>query len=214
MSGIDQRPAVILILGLLGGIACTAPVLGDDAYGVGDQQKKGDDDDSAAPPPTQSPQTKTATQAATVADAGAPDAHPPVTCPENPSVAQGGHCYFVLTTNLTFDGAVAACAAHGSHIVSLSSAIEQTTVATLLPNHERWIGLRRPNGAPISDATYAWTTGEPRGFANWSRAKNEPDGQCANTCLPNAANCARMLDDGTWADDNCVGSHPVICERE
>jgi hypothetical protein len=147
------------------------------------------------------------------ADAGH-DSAAPKECKEEGAVQAGGHCYFALTAPASWEGALNACAALGAHLATLTSAAEQTTAAALLPTEERWIGLRRPVGSTISDASYAWETGEPRGFANWAASRNEPDGSCPTCNGGVTAECGRLLATGEWADDACTVQHPAICERD
>src|SRR5262249_1565078 len=137
----------------------------------------------------------------------------PVSCTETGAVQAQGHCYFGLA-KASFDHATAACTAAGAHVATIGDATEQTNVASILNTEERWIGLRRPPGSPLADASYAWVTGEQRNFQNWSVAKNEPDGSCPTCTVVGQAECGRLLNTGEWADDACGAEHPVICERE
>jgi hypothetical protein len=136
-----------------------------------------------------------------------------VACTETGAVQAQGHCYFGLA-KASFDNAAAACTAVGAHMVTIGDATEQTSVASILATDERWIGLRRPAGSAVADASYAWINNEPRNFQNWAAAKNEPDGSCPTCTVAGQAACGRILTTGEWADDDCTVEHPVICERE
>jgi hypothetical protein len=136
-----------------------------------------------------------------------------VACPETGGVQGKGHCYFGLAKS-SFDSGVTACNAAGAHLATIADASEQTLVASILSTEERWIGLRRPPGSAIADASYTWITGEPRTFQNWSVSRKEPDGSCPTCTVAGQAECGRLLSTGEWADDDCGVAHPVICERE
>jgi hypothetical protein len=204
------------------GAGCTPAAFGDEPGGG--QSTKGDDDDddddNSSTSSTSSTATSHASSTATTRsaplpeeDAGAEAATPPP-CTESGAIQAQGHCYFALSTSQSWDAALAACKAANAHLVTINGAIEQTTVATLLPNQERWIGLRRPHGSLVSDVSYTWSTGEPRSFQDWSTAKKEPDGSCPTCSGGTSAECVRMIADGTWADDACGVSHPALCERD
>jgi hypothetical protein len=175
-------------------------------------------DDASAP--TAAPEQAPRKRAAQVipADAGAEAAAPPpVPCSEPGAVLFHGHCYFALTNAASWDDSETACVSAGAHLATLTTADEQSAAAAILPNAERWIGLRRPAGAAVTDASYGWVTSEPRGgFANWATSKSEPNGLCSSSCT-GAAECARLLTgdlSGQWSDDACNMIHPALCERQ
>src|SRR5262245_51704684 len=61
-----------------------------------------------------------------------------VQCTETGAVQANGHCYFTLETAVSWTDASAACKAKNSHLVTITSAAEQATVATVNPIAERW----------------------------------------------------------------------------
>ena len=210
------RYLVMLVVGSIGvGVGCTAPSIGQEPTVGGDVPAGASSSNHATA--SQSQAQETTRSAPLPVDAGA-DAAPKIAsvpCTEAGAVPSGGHCYFALATPKSWDDALTACAGVGAHLVTITSTVEQTVVEGLLPTDERWIGLRRPSGSAIADASYAWVTGEPRGtFQQWSTARNEPDGSCPTCSATVAAECGRMLNDNTWADDACGVQHPFVCERE
>ena len=67
---------------------------------------------------------------------------------------------------------------------------------------ERWIGLSRPVGSPLTITSFEWITGEKVTYQNFYPL-DEPE-----------AYCARMWADGLWADHSCDLAYPIVCERE
>jgi hypothetical protein len=129
-------------------------------------------------------------------DTGVPPTDGGVACPEAGSKTYMGHCYFPISSR-TFDGARSACAAAGAHLVTITSAGEQTLVNTV-GTGERWIGLARFSGS----TSFRWVTMEAMTYTNW--AAGEPNG---------SGYCARLRTDG-WADISCSQYFPAVCERE
>lgn len=84
--------------------------------------------------------------------------------------------------------------------MTITSAEEQTFVAALVGNGDRWIGLHRQN----NDAWGEWVTAEAYSYTHWDNG--EPN--------ENWTACARIKQDGTWADRGCNNSYGAICERE
>jgi hypothetical protein len=216
-----REPLVILVVVAVG-VGCAPPPIGQEPAGAdvpaATASSSSGGDTGFTSQAQQSPTTNAAPLP--VPDAGT-DAAPPVSavpCTEAGAVQSGGHCYFALSTPTSWDDALTACAAVHAHLVTITSTVEQTAAAGLIPTDERWIGLRRPSGSAIADASYTWITGEPRGtFQAWSTARNEPDGSCPTCTTAGTAECARLLtqtDDNAWADDACAALHPSICERE
>jgi len=119
-----------------------------------------------------------------------------VTCTDPGGKMYLGHCYFPITPR-NFANARDACLAAGAHLVSITSAGEQTLVSSV-GTGERWIGLARFSGS----SSFRWITSEPVTYTNW--ASGEPNG---------SGYCARLRTDG-WADIGCDQSFPGVCERE
>lgn len=160
--------------------------------------------------------TDAATPDAAPGDASTPDSSVPIdagpdarlpACTESGAVLALGHCYFGLAANQSWDAAKASCEAAGAHLVTITSAAEQTVAAGFASGKERWIALRRPNGSAANDASYTWSTGEARGgFSSW--ASNEPNG---------SGECVRLTNGGSWGDTSCNGGgggRSGLCERD
>lgn len=213
-------------------VGCTAPTIGlEPGSTTNESDSSGDDDDSTTTSKKKHVQTSgdddddddntttvpTGTTTVTATDAGAKaDAAAP--CTDSGAISFNGHCYFALTTSMSFTDAQTACAAaNGAHLATLTSAAEESAASAIDSGNERWIGLRRQPGTAANDASYAWVTPEPRnGFSNWDQAKNEPDGSCPNCGnTGHDAECARELSNGAgWADDDCTATHQALCERD
>lgn len=95
------------------------------------------------------------------------------------------------------------CQAAGAHLVTIESTEEQTAVAAIAPNQDRWIGLSRPAGSAMMASSYAWITAEPASYAHWGLGEPNFTGECV-----------RMMQGGTWADNPCTTSYNALCERE
>ncbi len=122
-----------------------------------------------------------------------------------------GHCYFGKTGPFTWDAAATSCP-FGAHLVTITSAAEQAVAQQILPNQDRWIGMREPATAPNMEQFYYWVTGEPftpgTSYTNWdvfSDADREPNF---------TGDCVRMEFNSKWADDTCTKAYSAICERE
>jgi len=135
---------------------------------------------------------------------GPPDAASDArSCTEPRSVTFGGHCYFAVTSRSTWMAASTACQAAGAHLATLGSVEEQTAVAAINANQDRWIGLSRPAASLPMASSYAWVTSEPAVYANWGIGEPNFTGECV-----------RMVQGGTWADNPCTTSYYALCERE
>ena len=149
-------------------------------------------DDATTPPP---------------GDAGVDhDAAPPSdaasSCGDAGAIAFGGHCYFAASAPGSWDASRTACVAAGAHLLTITSAGEQTAAAQVSPGVDRWIGLERAADAGATDASsFGWITGETTSYSNWS--SGEPNG---------SGPCVRMKSDGTWGDQVCADSLAAICE--
>lgn len=148
-----------------------------------------------------------ADDAGIVVSDSAGDGAPPAdaqSCSEPNGRVFEGHCYFPLTTAATFDNAQTNCAAARAHLVTITSAAEEAFVETMRAGRERWIGLRRPDGAPGTTASsFAWITGESGAYAKWGRGEPNDSGACA-----------RLRSSNDWGDQSCTTSYEAICERD
>lgn len=124
-------------------------------------------------------------------------------CTEPMAKVLEGHCYFPLPTSSDWDGARSSCAAVGAHLVTITSAAEEQLVQSIRSGRDRWIGLRRADGAPAASSSFSWVTAESSSYSKW--ASGEPNGSGA---------CARLRAYGDWADMSCTSVYDAICERE
>jgi len=135
------------------------------------------------------------------ADRGAP----PFDCDSVGGRIYENHCYYAMTTPVSWEvGAKQACAAP-AHLVTLTSAGEHTFVTSILPDQSRWIGLYRPTGSPKNPSAFVWITGEATTITRWYSSNGEPDFD---------GECVRLGPTNNWGDNPCSTAFPVICERE
>src|SRR5262249_30911412 len=149
-----------------------------------------------------------------IADTGAPSDTPPPSdttppaetgaCTDPEGVTFGGHCYFPLSGTPTWSTAKTACESTSAHLVTITSAAEETFVEGIRPGAQRWIGLSRPTTAsPTDPASFVWVTGEPTSsFQKW--ATGEPNG---------SGECVRLRNSNDWGDQTCTTTYDAVCER-
>lgn len=130
-------------------------------------------------------------------------------CGKPGSKTFGGHCYFPVTTNLSFDDAKAKCVTEGGYLAIVTSSGEADFVATIDNAAERWIGLSRAAADPNVKESYKWVDGTAFNAATY-------DGWA--TGEPNGGDAARLRGaDPKWYDragatDVTAGIH-AICEK-
>ena len=134
-------------------------------------------------------------------DASPFDAPPKPGCP--PEFAGGR--YFVLTSQLTWPAAEAACRMLGgtySHLAVIGDGAEAGMLGGRIAS-DAWVGLTDLKRTP---PVFHWITEEPAGMP-W--ITGQPDDQMRVT-----GNCGRVLNDGSGlADGPCVtDSRRAICE--
>lgn len=116
------------------------------------------------------------------------------------TASYNGHTYHLYNDILTWDEAKAKCEELGGHLVTITSADEQETVAGLIQGQARsgyWIGGSSDNGS-------TWVTGEEFSFSNWAPGEPNADG---------GEDSYEIYPDGTWND--LMGSSKYlgfICE--
>jgi hypothetical protein len=178
-------------------------------------------------------------------DAGAPDgqagapSEPPVDCTPHGAraVAFDGHCYEFHADVATFADAKSACADDGAHLVTISSEgrsvaqflAENSFVWQLAGQSETWLGATDGKGPHAQgDGTYyAWITGEPMTFDNWSSGQpNNARSSCQDNvpCSCNQGACyehcgfqwdtpGRQMDAlPGWNDRLCDHVLTYVCE--
>jgi hypothetical protein len=116
-----------------------------------------------------------------------------------------GHCYFKAQgADASWATMRDACIALGAHLVTITSAEEQTFAQQFLGGNHCWIGMSRTqNGDPLT-----WVNGETfdgSSYTNW--AAGEPS-IATQTCV-------RMRSpETTWNTRSCSNNYGGICERE
>ena len=121
---------------------------------------------------------------------------PSGTCADADGKVLNGHCYFPIGAT-SWDSARVACSSLGAHLVTITSAAEESFVETIRPGTDRWLGFRK------TGAEFAWITGEVAPFTKWGSGE------------PNASgDCARLRNSNDWGDQSCSNSEIAICERE
>ena len=129
------------------------------------------------------------------------------------------HCYAGYD-EADFEGARAACAARGAHLVTIESESENELVRGLVRS-SKWIGAFED--VPISSdqaGVHRWVTGAEVSYQKWG--SGQPD-RASSRCsrgglLGNASRCYEhcvfMQSDGTWADARCDEVDGYVCEWE
>jgi hypothetical protein len=121
-----------------------------------------------------------------------------------------GHCYFPLTTNLSFDDAKTKCSMEGGYLAIITSSGENDVVAQIDNAAERWIGLARASADPNTKESYKWVDGssfDATKFDGWQTGE------------PNDGDSARLKGaDAKWYDragatTTAAGIH-AICEKD
>lgn len=90
------------------------------------------------------------------------------------SITCNGHTYHLYNDCLTWEEAKEKCEELGGHLVTITSAEEQATIARLVKEQARigyWIGGKKDSGS-------TWVTGEEFSYSNWEPGEpNETDGE-------------------------------------
>ena len=91
-----------------------------------------------------------------------------------------GHYYEVVTETapIAWQDARDAAIARGGHLVTITSAAENTFVTTLLNGMHALAGAFQPSGSPEPAGGWQWVTGEPFEFTNWN--DTQPDNYQGN----------------------------------
>ena len=134
-------------------------------------------------------------------DAG-PIGPPPVACTEaNARVwRDNGHCYIPLTVLSSWYVSRDRCRELGAHLVTISSAEEQSFVSTVVGSATRWTGLSR-FGAPA----FSWIGDEPVTYENWEAGAPNVMGEAA---------AVLRTDTFRWFDAAVTQTHAPLCERQ
>ena len=136
----------------------------------------------------------------------APDAQ--FDCASVSGTTYQGHCYYAKSVAVDWNTANTTTCEAPAHLATITTAGEQSVVAALLPNQDRWIGLRRPTNSPQTESSFYWVTNEVLAYRNWdiySDADKEPN---------YTGECVRMRFTSKWADVACTEALAVICEHD
>ena len=118
-----------------------------------------------------------------------------------------GHCYYPSSATTTWDVANTTACAAPSHLAVITTAGEQNIVAGILPNKERWIGLKK-DLPPNMESSFHWVTGEALSYKIW-------DVYDMGLPEPNyTGDCVRMRATNSWGDTGCTEAYSAVCERE
>ncbi len=116
-----------------------------------------------------------------------------------------GHWYSLAVSGLPFPAARAHAESVGGHLVTITSAAEQSFVANSIANQvsflNAWMGLLQDNNAFEPAGGWRWVTGEAlQGYSNWWSGVQQPDNNACGLGVPeNFAMWAKQWG-GTWAD--------------
>jgi hypothetical protein len=110
-----------------------------------------------------------------------------------------GHCYFPVASLSSWNVSRDLCLQNDAQLVTITSAAEQSFVATLVGSSTRWIGFSK-FGAPA----FAWISGEPVSFTNWQSGEPNATGDAAVTIQRGSL---------LWSDEAVSTRHSALCER-
>jgi hypothetical protein len=140
-----------------------------------------------------------------------PDADAPPVAEPCPGSTFGGSCYEFFAQLAAWPAAEQACVGWGGHLASVSSAAEDTFLASW----PQELGVPAGNGAGLwlgasdtaQDAVFQWTDASAFNFPGWGAA--QPDNG------PSVADCVEKRNDGTaaWYDRHCTDQLVYVCEK-
>ena len=115
----------------------------------------------------------------------------------------GGHRYRYFESDMSWTQARSYCQSLEGHLVTITSAEEQSFITGRWPEKNGWIG------AYGDSSGYSWVTGEAWGYTNW--ASNQPDNANGDEWF------VHLWNGGTWNDLNNDDStyhyhHGFFCE--
>ena len=119
--------------------------------------------------------------------------------PSEGTLEYNGHKYKLITEEMSWDDAEAYCISLGGHLVTITSAEENSFVQSLIST-STMIGL----SDAAEEGAWEWITGESLTYTNW--AENEPNNQSNEDYV-------LMQVKGTWNDGHLDREKwPFICE--
>ena len=128
----------------------------------------------------------------------------------------GGHFYevFVTTSDITWVAAKDSCISKNGHLVTITSAEENTAVVTIVNRfaNSAWLGAYRTHcyGHYTGPHNFAWVTGEEWVYSNW--ASGEPND--SHTHQGRCEDSLHMYSSGQWNDyqNNHTNMRGYVCE--
>ena len=110
-----------------------------------------------------------------------------------------GHSYYRSTGTAVWTTAKTNCSNMGGHLVTITSAAEQTFIYNLWPSG--WIGLTDE----VTEGTWRWVTGETYSYSNWNSGEPNNSGN---------EDYVQFVTNGKWNDLNNTQSLAYVLEFE
>jgi hypothetical protein len=110
-----------------------------------------------------------------------------------------GHSYYRSTGIMTWTNARAACVNMGGHLVTVTTAAENSFIFNLWPSG--WIGLTDE----VIEGQWRWVTGEPYSYQSWNPGEPNNSGE---------EDYIQFVGGGRWNDLNNNNSLPYVLEFE
>ncbi len=109
-------------------------------------------------------------------------------------------CYAAFSTALSWPEAEAACVGLGGHLVSITSATENSLVRALLPGTVLAIG----SSDAAVEGTWTWSDGDTFSYTGWGAGEPNNSG--------GVEDCGLLQATGAWNDGVCSAAHGYVCE--
>jgi hypothetical protein len=110
-----------------------------------------------------------------------------------------GHSYYRSTGLMTWTAAKASCSNMGGHLVTVTTAAENTFIYNLWPSG--WIGLTDE----VTEGVWKWVTGETYSYQSWNGGEPNNSGN---------EDYIQFVGAGKWNDLNNSSSLPYVLEFE
>jgi hypothetical protein len=117
------------------------------------------------------------------------------------------HCYTAAAADATWIDAQAACAASGTHLVTIHSEAEGALAWSVRTNAASGMHLGLTE-IPETEGSWSWITGEPFVYRAWAAMQPDDSGgleDCAHAWITLA---------GQWNDATCTFVDGYVCETE
>lgn len=131
------------------------------------------------------------------------------TIPNDPGVAPvvttyNGHSYYFFDRQSTWYAAKQLSESYGGHLVTITSAAENSFVSGLAGGQSVWIGATDQG----SEGSFKWVNGETFRYSNW--ASGEPNNY--PSAGEDTENYVHLLTDLKWNDSPGCATYPFVCE--